>query len=132
MLTSVEPQGGCVVLLVDDDQELLDVVATLLEMGRCQVLRATTGGEALPLLLRTINEGRRPCLVLLDLMLPDERGEDVYARLRTLAVPVVVMSAAADGALRAERIGVPFLSKPFDIDQFFSTLQAHCPAFVTP
>ena len=134
MQAQAEGVPGCVVLLVDDDPELLDLVEVLLGMCQCQAVRAATGGEALPQLLRAQERGLRPCLILLDLMLPDERGEDVHARLKAAAaaVPVVIMSASADGAQRAGRIGVPFLPKPFGIDQLIDTVRAHCPSAQAP
>jgi DNA-binding response OmpR family regulator len=125
---------GCTVLVIEDDKELVELVEHVLAMCQCHMVQAPTGGAALTMLRRMTAPDRSPCLILLDLMLPDERGEEVHARLQSagVTVPVVVMSAAADGAQRAARMGVPFLPKPFDLDQLLSLFREHCPSFVAP
>ncbi len=118
--------GQDLVLVVDDDRDLQDMLEFVLELGNCRVARAGTGRVGLELL-----EGARPCMVLLDLMLPDMRGEEFYERLRHLpgsAPPVVVMSAAVDVGARAERLGLPFLAKPFEVEDLMALVQRSCPS----
>lgn len=116
------------VIVVDDDPDLQDLVGLILQMDRRAVARAESGSAALEA-MRAARQ--RPCLVLLDLMLPDMRGEDVYQGLRALpppwtSVPVVIMSATVDGGKRAERLGLPFLPKPFEIDDLLRVVARHC------
>ena len=62
-----------------------------------------------------------PDLVIMDVDLPGITGFELLDRLRrhptprVAAVPVLLMSAGAHRA-EAERRGVPFLAKPFDLD----------------
>lgn len=117
--------GQDLILVVDDDRDLQEMLDFVLRLGNCRVARATTGRAGLELL-----DGARPCLVLLDLMLPDMRGEEFYAKLSALAgpPPVVVMSASVDAEARAGRMGVPHLSKPFDIEALMALVLERCPS----
>jgi DNA-binding response OmpR family regulator len=120
--------GQDLVLVVDDDLDLQDMLEFVLHMANCRVLRAASGRVALELL-----RGVRPALVLLDLMLPDMRGEEVFQQIRALPgepMPVVLMSAAVDVTLRADRLGVPCLAKPFDVECLMELVQRSCTAAI--
>jgi DNA-binding response OmpR family regulator len=121
-------QGCAGVLVVDDDPELQDLVAMVLEMTQSPGLRAETGLAGLREARAAAAQGRPPCLILLDLMLPDMRGEDVAAGLRDLGAVMVVMSAAADGEPRAAEMGLQFLPKPFEIEDLMAVIREHCQA----
>jgi len=103
------------VLVVDDDPDILEAIADILETEGYRVARARHGGEALA---RVAEE--RPSLILLDLMMPVMDGPAFAAALRSQEggdrIPVVVISADGN-AERAERVQAQaFLAKPFDID----------------
>jgi DNA-binding response OmpR family regulator len=118
--------GQDLILVVDDDRDLQDMLEFVLQLGNCRVARAGSGRVGLELL-----SGARPCMVLLDLMLPDMRGEEFYARLCALpgaAPPVVLMSAAVDVGDRAGRLGLPYLAKPFEVEELMSIVQQSCPS----
>jgi PAS domain S-box-containing protein len=77
----------------------------------------------------------RPDLILLDMHLPDIRGDEVLRRLkedaRTREIPVVVVSADATPASleRLSAAGVSaYLTKPLDVGEFLGTLDR----FLTP
>lgn len=82
------------ILLVDDEPEILDLHARLLEelAPKCHVLTAHNGAEALDLMHR-----QRPDLVLLDLMMPVLDGFGVLEAMRqdevTHGIPVIVLTA---------------------------------------
>jgi PAS domain S-box-containing protein len=75
----------------------------------------------------------RPELILLDLNLPDMRGEEVLARLNsdpaTAELPVVVITADATSGQRARLIQAgsrDFITKPFDVDRLLQLIDEHC------
>jgi PAS domain S-box-containing protein len=75
----------------------------------------------------------RPELILLDLNLPDMRGEEVLARLNsdpgTAELPVVVITADATSGQRARLIQAgarDFITKPFDVDRLLRLIDEHC------
>ena len=106
------------VLVVDDDAYIRDVVAQLLDGEGYSVEEAANGAEALRIVTAP---GRRPDLILLDLMMPVMDGWEFARRLHeehpTIGIPIIVLSAAR---LPSERLHVPgsraVLPKPFDLD----------------
>lgn len=103
------------VLVVDDDANVRQFLGFLMELRGWTVRSATSAEEALLELAL-----RRPELLLLDLSLPRRDGIGLLRLLdRGLGRPrhVVLVSALPPdtGAAIAERYGVPFLPKPFDL-----------------
>lgn len=84
------------VLLIEDDPLFRAPVSHMLRQSGYQVECAASGEEAMRLL-----ESARPDLVLLDLAMPGMGGLTFLRRLRAdarwAALPVVVLSAGADG-----------------------------------
>ncbi|MEP7289983.1 MAG: response regulator [Chloroflexota bacterium] len=84
------------VLIVDDDEELLKLVALLLRRINIESVSCKNGASAID----QITNGDPMDMVILDLMLPDMHGYDVLRHIRTLSqmdgVPVLVLSAKAD------------------------------------
>ncbi len=118
--------GKELVLVVDDDLDLQDMLEFILQQADCRVMRASTGKAAIEI-LRSVH----PSLILLDLMLPDLRGEEILLEMRALlgpAAPVVVMSASVDVAQRALHLGVASLSKPFCVEELMTLVLRHCPS----
>jgi CheY-like chemotaxis protein len=117
------------VLIVDDDGAIREVLGEILLEEGYTVLEAKNGREGLAV-LRT-NAARRPCVVLLDLMMPEMDG--VQFRREQLedpaiaTVPVVILSADADVAARAKEMGVAAgLRKPIHLDEIMSTVKSCC------
>jgi DNA-binding response OmpR family regulator len=102
------------ILVVDDDADLLDVIALVLQRSGHRVERAATGPEAVSRALAS-----PPQLVLLDVMLPLMGGREVLQALRAdpsgSTIPVVLMSAAHDAmyAIAREQAVAQCLPKPF-------------------
>lgn len=110
--------SGPWIAVVDDDVYIGDMLEELLRREGYGVLRAYSGTEALLLL-----EERRPDLVLLDLMLPGLRGEDVLPRLA--GVPVIVLSAKAEVEEKVSLLlggAADYLTKPFDTRELLARI----------
>src|SRR5256885_15744584 len=75
--TSSERHGGECILVVDDDPDIVALVAYHLARAGYRVSTAAAGREAIELARR-----ERPALVVLDLMLPGMSGFDVLETLR--------------------------------------------------
>ncbi len=95
------------ILLVEDDEDLREMMRTVLESRGFAVKEATDGVQALAIL-----EKERPRLVILDLVMPLMTGWQVIAHMkeRGIDVPVCVISALAD---RNPPEAVARLTKPF-------------------
>jgi signal transduction histidine kinase/CheY-like chemotaxis protein len=80
------------VLVVDDNPQAIDLLATHLAEQPVELLRAYSGAEALQVVRRT-----RIHLVILDLLMPGTSGFEVLAELKrsaaTAAIPVLVVTA---------------------------------------
>jgi CheY-like chemotaxis protein len=112
---------------VDDYQETREAVATLLELSGADVVSAESGIEALEML----QAGLRPCVMLLDVRMPDLDGWEVWDRMkqhRELALTsVVILSADPADHSRTRAVGIrEFLRKPVDGSRLLATVNRHC------
>jgi CheY-like chemotaxis protein len=110
------------VLIVDDDPDLLDVTSFVIETEGLAVETAKNGQEALAVLAT----GRRPALVLLDLMMPVMNGWEflaAVARDASLAGLAVVVLTAADHTEVAGALQV--LSKPMDLQELLRVVERY-------
>jgi len=124
------PAGN--VLIVEDDPDVREMLATLLVTEGFYAVAAEDGLEALHLLRAVLHRAPQvPCMILLDLMMPRLSGNE-FRRAQlgdpTLAaVPVAVMSGAVDLEQRAEALGaVATLSKPIDCELLLQVVRRYC------
>ena len=115
------------VLLVEDDAEMRDDLAFLLQHRGFNVVTAANGREALD---RMRAEGP-PALLLLDLMMPVMDGWTLCAELKKdpalKDVPVVLLSGAGDLRAEAALLDVAaYLKKPIDLEKLYSIVARHC------
>lgn len=112
-------------LVVDDDGAIRDSLCSLLEDEGHRVVCVANGAEALD----ALRSHGRPCLILLDLMMPVMDGAEF--RTRQLAdpaiadVPVVLITAAGRNiasAVPAQQV----LSKPLRADSILKVVEEYC------
>src|SRR5690348_15367872 len=88
------------VLVVEDDEDVREAEATILRDHGHVVSEATNGQEALDFLR---NAPKKPCIVLLDLMMPVMTGwevlEAIDAEPDLQDIPIVVLTAVTNGML---------------------------------
>ena len=104
-------------LVVDDEEAVRSIAATVLEMHGATSLTAASGDEALELLRI---HGEKIALVLLDLTMPGITGEETLRRMRMLGArqPVILMSGYSETETmqRSANLGVAgFIQKPFEV-----------------
>ena len=103
------------VLVVDDDPDIREVVALVLEDEGFSVETATNGADAL-----TKVRQNPPSGILLDMMMPVMDGATFLRTWQSEAasrrVPVVVMSANQKAADALTLGAADFIPKPFDVD----------------
>jgi DNA-binding response OmpR family regulator len=113
------------VVYIEDEQEMIDLVRLILARKHYEVLGANGGGEGLDLVRRV-----KPDLILLDLMMPDMDGWEVYQQLKadetTRAIPVIIITAKAqtiDKVLGLQIAKVDdYISKPFSPKELMDSL----------
>jgi len=117
-----EPRAGRV-LVVDDDIEILKALRDVLEDEGYEVMDATDGAEALPLL----KSSPPPDVMLLDLMMPEMDGWTLLQHMRNDAdvakIPVVIMTAAGRTTREAIGSSANLLTKPLDLGVLLRALQ---------
>ncbi|MCZ7392723.1 MAG: response regulator [Candidatus Methanoperedens sp.] len=102
------------VLVVDDEPDALELVKLVLESGGFETILATSGTEALAQIDKI-----RPDLVLLDIMMPDMDGWDVFRKIRekNSRIPIAILTAKAQNIDRLLGLHVlkadDYITKPF-------------------
>jgi len=104
-------------LLVEDNQELAKSLVQLLSQSSYLVEHAKSGEEASSLLSTQTYD-----LVLLDLNLPDIKGQHLLKRIRSknMDLPVLIISAQNDSKTIVENLDLgadDYITKPFQIDE---------------
>lgn len=112
------------ILIIEDDQEILDIVAFNLEKEGYRVSAAKDGEEALLSFAAHAYD-----LVLLDLMIPKLNGLDVLDSIRARSdVPVLIMSAKTSEEDRLEgltRRADDYICKPFSVKELILRVKVH-------
>ena len=104
------------VVYIEDEEEMIDLVRLILGRRGYEVIGADGGREGLDLVRKTL-----PDLVLLDLMMPDMDGWDVYQQMKaddnTRSIAVIVVTAKAQNIDKVLGLHIAkvddYISKPF-------------------
>ena len=118
-------ESGARVLYIEDNLANLTLIARLLQRkGEVDLISAMTGEMGIDLARQ-----HKPDLILLDLDLPDIRGDEVLGRLRrdplTEGIPIVILSADATSGEINRLLGrgaIDYLTKPVDVNEFLRVL----------
>jgi two-component system chemotaxis response regulator CheY len=107
------------VLVVDDDPDIRALLVSALADDGFLAESAMNGRDALEVLDHFDAD-----VVVLDLMMPVMDGWTFAARMKERhAIPIVVLSAAADLARQAESVGAAdVVPKPFDLETLLPTI----------
>ena len=113
------------IMVIEDNEDLNELVCLVLKDSGFKALSAKTGEESLKVMRET-----RPDLILLDYVLPDIEGADLFryisADKELTGIPVIIVSARGDmhtkmssylaGARR-------YITKPFDSDELVAEIK---------
>ena len=110
------------ILLVDDDVELTDLLAKILQLTGFEVDIANNGEEA----LEKLNESHQ--LVLLDVMIPVLNGIETLKKIRQISnIPVMMLTARGqeiDRVIGLELGADDYLPKPFNDRELVARIKA--------
>lgn len=116
----------CPVLVVEDDYAIREATIDLLTFEGYEAIGAGNGKEAMDK-LHELGDSK-PCLILLDLMMPVMDGWDFLAAQRCSAhaadIPVCVVTAVTDPQ-RAPDVKHR-LGKPLDVDALLNVVNMYC------
>jgi DNA-binding response OmpR family regulator len=113
------------IVYIEDDLEMIDLVKMILNNKGFEVIGAHGGRQGLE-----TADIENPDLILLDLMMPDVDGWDVYHQLKssekTNKIPVVVITAKAQAIDRVLGLQIAkvddYISKPFRPAELISSI----------
>jgi CheY-like chemotaxis protein len=114
-----------VVMLVEDDDDIRETLAILLEEEGYAVGSYRNGREALD----GLRAGPLPAAILLDLMMPEMDGHQFRRAQRADAawagIPVILITAAGMERVRRDEF-TEVLRKPIKVERLLEVLARHC------
>jgi CheY-like chemotaxis protein len=123
-------EGGrtmaCGVLIVEDEPDLRDMLAQMFALEGFQPSVAANGHDA----LNVLRAGRKPQVIVLDLMMPVMDGWTFLRRQREepalSGIPVVVVTAVWREQMGELGAVAAVLTKPFDVSQLVDVVREYC------
>ncbi|MCZ6529271.1 MAG: response regulator [Chloroflexi bacterium] len=120
------PAIGKLVVCIEDEQEMIDLVQLILGRRGFEVEGANGGLEGLEKVRQ-----RKPDLVLLDLMMPDMDGWEVYQRMKSdeslREIPVIVITAKAQSIDKVLGLHIAkvddYITKPFGPQELLESVE---------
>lgn len=114
------------ILCIEDDLEMIDLIRLILARRGFEVLGAAGGMAG----LKEVRE-QLPDLVLLDLMMPDMDGWEVYQQMKaedsTRNIPVIVVTAKAQSIDRVLGLHIAkvddYIAKPFSPQDLLNSIE---------
>lgn len=113
------------VLIIDDDQFLLEVIAEILRIEGYKTLLSTNGEEGL-----CLAQVQRPDVIISDWMMPGLGGYALVKELqkdwRTTSIPFVMLTGSTDTRVIQQWTGLPLeqiVPKPFDIATLLNAIK---------
>ncbi len=114
-----------VILCIEDEQEMIDLIRLILSRRGFEILGANGGKEGLEIIRKT-----HPDLVLLDLMMPDMDGWEVYQQMKadetTRDIPVIVVTAKAQSIDKVLGLHIAkvddYIAKPFSPQELLASV----------
>ena len=118
--------NGKRVVCIEDEPEIIELVRLILGRRGFDVMGANGGLEGLELVAR-----EKPDLVLLDLMMPDMDGWEVYQRMKSdealRDIPVVVVTAKAQSIDKVLGLHIAkvddYITKPFGPQELLESVE---------
>ena len=109
------------VLIVEDDIETRDTLTVLLEKDGREIVTAGDGQEA----FERLSDLPRPCLILLDLMMPRMNGWEFLHRQSVdpsiAKIPTIVLSGSTLPVGAKHQ-----LAKPVDVERLLALVDQYC------
>jgi len=124
-----EPHKGSglkTILIVDDEEFIRELLGEIIAAEGFKVLEAASGPQAINIFEQ---QSANINLVLLDVILPDMDGREVYFKLKSIRpdVKIVIISGYSQTTVRQDLVeaGVEgYITKPFEINQVQHLIQS--------
>jgi DNA-binding response OmpR family regulator len=121
----MNPKLKCI-LCIEDEPEMIDLIRLILGRRGFEVKGATGGVEGLNMIRQ-----EKPDLILLDLMMPDMDGWEVYQQMKADAsirdIPVIVVTAKAQSIDKVLGLHIAkvddYIAKPFSPQDLLNSVE---------
>jgi DNA-binding response OmpR family regulator len=128
-------QENPTVVCIDDEPDMIDLIRLVLWRRNFEFVGATSGREGLQLVRKL-----KPQLVLLDLMMPDMDGWEVYQQMKRDGelknIPVIVISAKSENIDRVLGFHIlkedDYITKPFGPSELLTSISKVLGSKLTP
>lgn len=116
-----------VILCIEDEPEMIDLIRLILSRRGFEILGANGGKEGLEMIRKN-----HPDLVLLDLMMPEMDGWEVYQQMKadetTRDIPVIVVTAKAQSIDKVLGLHIAkvddYIAKPFSPQELLASVDS--------
>jgi len=119
-------ERGRHIVYVEDDEEMIDLVTLILERKDYRVSGASSGRKGWEMI-----KSELPDMVLLDLMMPDIDGWEVFQNIRdtesTKDIPVIIITAKAQNVDKVLGLHIAkvddYITKPFKPEELVESVE---------
>jgi|SRR5688572_5610561 two-component system response regulator VicR len=123
----MEQKANKTILCIEDESEMIDLIRLILGRKGFDVKGATGGIEGIKMVREL-----KPDLVLLDLMMPDMDGWEVYQQMKadstTRDIPVIVVTAKAQNIDKVLGLHIAkvddYIAKPFSPQELLESVES--------
>jgi len=122
----MDAKNAKVILCIEDEQEMIDLIRLILVRRGFEILGANSGEEGLKKI-----RAEHPDLILLDLMMPDMDGWEVYQQMKAdetmKNIPVIVVTARAQSIDKVLGLHIAkvddYIAKPFSPQELLTSVE---------
>jgi two-component system, OmpR family, response regulator VicR len=122
---AMDSENKKLILCIEDEEEMIDLIRLILTRRGFNVLGANGGKEGLEAIRQ-----KHPDLILLDLMMPDMDGWEVYQQMKadeaTKNIPVIVVTAKAQSIDKVLGLHIAkvddYIAKPFSPQELLNSV----------
>ena len=111
------------ILVIEDDKDINEMLQELLKKNGYEVRIAYSGTEGL------LVHDDKVDLIILDLMLPGKKGEEIITELKEIKnVPIIITSAISDIDKKLDLFTLgasDYVTKPFNNDELLARIKVH-------
>jgi DNA-binding response OmpR family regulator len=113
------------ILYIEDDQEMIELIRLILRRRGFEIRGANSGKEGLEIIRKD-----HPDLLLLDLMMPEMDGWEVYQQLKadeaTKNIPVIIVTAKVQSIDKVLGLHIAkvddYIAKPFSPQELLTSI----------
>jgi len=113
------------VMIVDDDDDIRITIKQILEKNGYKVYDFDNGYDC----LKMLENGKKPTLIVLDIMMPLMSGWEIQRRLqahpRWRKIPIIFLTGRTTNIAEEmyERYGIEYIKKPFSLSEFKESIK---------